>query len=137
MDEIEELVHALAHQSEACHSTVVQNQRIHAFQMVAGLAQLESRMLAKKRASHAESISNAIRKCNKCIRSTAMAGKCFDCCHGDLINIDIAVKKEPFTKWHDILAVHRLEGRNISEPKTKAPAKTTVKNKKQKNKRGR
>lgn len=109
MNELEELTHALLHQSEACFLTNVNHQRIHAYSMIAGLANLESRLLHKKQNDLAEEIEKTIDTCIMCIKTTATTGKCYNCSKKNLEKTEKKIKKIATSEWKDVLAKNAEE----------------------------
>ena len=103
MNELEELAHALLHQAEACYLTSVNHQRIHAYSMIAGLANLESRLMARKNKKATDKVEKAISLCMMCIKTTATTGKCYKCSKEELIKIEKDMREEANSRWKDVL----------------------------------
>jgi len=99
MSELSELIHALSHQSEACYHTISSNQRVHAYSMVAGLANLESRVLTKGDNTMATDIDKGIKTCISCIKSTAASGKCFYCTKDLLKPMEREIASQKSAHW--------------------------------------
>ncbi len=117
MEELEELAHALAHQSRACNLTAPNHQRIHAYAMVADLATLETRIYKKGYTDIASDIEKIIDKCLLCMKSTASTGRCIHCSKTDLLTLEERIKKLPRTEWKDLLKEQRPKTRKRKSKK--------------------
>ena len=117
MDEIEELAHALAHQSKACNLTAPNHQRIHAYGMVADLATLETRIYRKGYTDLALDIEKIIEKCLMCMKTTASTGRCINCSKSDLLLLEKRIKDLPRTEWKDLLKEQKPKARKRKSKK--------------------
>ncbi len=99
MNELQELTKSLMHRSRACYLTIMGNQRIHAYSMIAGLADLESRLYAWNMGYLAKNVEKAIDTCERCIKTTLLTGRCYKCSRALIEEIDREVSQIPPSKW--------------------------------------
>jgi len=127
MNELEELAHALMHQADACYLTVVNNQRLHAYSIIGGLATLETRLYSKGHEDLADLSQKAIKNCLRCIRSTASTGRCYRCSKEIIKEIEEGIKNARKAEWTDLLEEQKKKGETssstIEKIKTPKPVK--------------
>ncbi|GEM_PF-5529773 len=102
MNELQELAHALTHRARACYFTVVGNQRVHAYSMIAGLADLESRLYAWNQDYLSKDIEKMIDTCEKCIKTTLVTGRCYKCSKDRLEELEREFSQIPSSKWEKL-----------------------------------
>ena len=119
MNELEELTHALLHQAEACYLTNVNHQRIHAYSMIAGLANLEARLVSKKQRDLVDEVEKSIDTCIMCIKTTATTGKCYKCSKTNLAKVEKGVGEITHSEWKDVLQHHKTKKKPVKRKKKK------------------
>ena len=99
-----EQARALKHQAEACYLTIANHQRVHAYQTIGSLAQMETRMLGQNKTEKAGELEKMIQNCLTCIKTTAATGKCYHCTKDDLKKFvdKHAESSKQASKWHKL-----------------------------------
>lgn len=100
--ELEELISALGHQTEACYRIVENKKRTHAFSIIQLLVDIEAGLVARKQDKLAGGVKGMINTCANCISTTAIAGKTYKCIRSETCQLKNDAEKIDHVRWERI-----------------------------------